>query len=455
MIYFIIPPTFNNYNISRRSNCVVKAKGDYIYPPIEMATLAAYIRKSNFEVSLIDGNISNVKDVLNKINNPDYFVVNAGIFSFENDTKFLKILRNNFKAKIIVYGQAANALPLEALKFSDYVIIGEPEKTLLEILENKALKGVCFRKDNEIYINMEPNFIKNLDDLPLPARDLLDNKRYKHAFLSPFTEIFTSRGCPFNCIFCTSINYFARYRSRSAKSVIEELKDILSYGIKNFAFADDTFTINKKKVVEISNWIIKNKIKFNWLALSRVDTVTFDLLKIMKRAGCNVMLYGIESGSQEVLDRLKKDITLEQIKETIKWTKEAGIETHGYFIMGSPFETKEDAEKTIKFAKTLKLDYASFNVFIPYPGTDAYSYLSKENKIISNNWLDYDQTTGKLVYKHDSLTNEEIKELIKMAYKNFYLSPIFIFYKIKNHLLCPKKLIRDFANFKKLNVILK
>ena len=449
MIYFINIPSITGANISRFSRCVVKAKADYLYPPIEMATAAAYVMKNGFESSLIDGNLEkDVKSIFAKIKDPEFFVVNAGVFSFGNDTKFMQLLKNEFpSAKVIAYGQAPTSIPEEVIGFCDYVVIGEPEKTLVDILSGRPEKAVGFMKGGKIHIDRRDNSVENVDEIPLPARQLLNNGAYRHAFLKPFTQITTARGCPFRCIFCTSREYFRSYRPRSIGNIMAEIEEVYNrYGIRNFGFADDTFAMNEKRVVQLCEGIMERGMKVRWFATARVDTITPRMLDYMKRAGCEVLMFGIEASSQEIIDKLKKGVSVGQIERAVRMTRKSGIKAHGYFVLGSPFDTPETVKKSVKFAKRLKLDYASFNVFVPYPGTEAFAQLEKEGKIKTRDWEKYDQTTGELVYFNDSIDDQTMKSLIKNSYRTFYLSPGFVLRRFRCNLSRPSNFARDFSH---------
>jgi anaerobic magnesium-protoporphyrin IX monomethyl ester cyclase len=453
MIYFINVPSVTGAVISRFSRCVVKAKADYLYPPIEMATAAAYVREKGYDVGLIDGSIEkDVKGIFDRIKNPEFFVLNVGIYSLGNDRKFVEFLRTEFpEVKIVAYGQAPTSLPEEVASFCDYAVIGEPEKTLVEIFSGKPRKAVCYMKKKKLYINRDANFIKDIDEIPLPARDLLDNNAYRHAFLKPFTQVSTARGCPFRCIFCTSRQYFRMYRQRSVENIMMELSEVYEkYGIRNFGFTDDTFAMNEKRVIGICKAILERGMKVRWFATARVDTVTPEMLDYMKKAGCEVLMFGIETSTQEIIEKLKKDIKVTQIEEAVKLTKKSGIKAHGYFVLGSPFDTPETIRKSVEFAKKLKLDYASFNVFVPYPGTEAFAQLEKKGKIKTKDWERYDQTTGELVYVNECIDDDTMRALIKDSYRSFYFSPGFVFRRIASDVTHPTGFFRDFSNATKM-----
>jgi len=454
IIYLINPFNSEKINLSRIGRCVTKAKADYLYPPTELLNIASYLRKEKYKVKVIDGALyKNIADVKRKINNPSHFIIMVGIYSYQYDSSFIRWLKNNFPfAQMIVFGQGASFITENYSRVADYVVYGEPEKPILQIIKNyKNIKGVSYKKNGRYIINKKINLIRNLDDLPYPARDLIDNKIYKHAFLKPFAMVYSSRGCPYKCTFCTSSGYSPIYRVYSVNYVIGELTEIYKkYRINNFGFMDETFTLNKRRVIQICQAIIDNKLKMTWIALSRVDTVDEEMLIFMKRAGCKILLFGIESFDQKVLDSLNKKITVKQIKMAIKVTKKVGIKSHGFFIFGSPEDTVKKINKTIKEAKRIDLDYASFNTYVPYPGTRSYYELERQRLIKTKDWFNYDQSLNKLVFKHRNLNDEIIKVLVKKAYREFYLNPRFIGKRFIEDILNPKVLLRDMLNLKKI-----
>lgn len=455
MIYLLNPVVDEKgLVISRIGRCVTRAKAEYVYPPTELLYVASYLRKNGCAVKVIDGALAgSMAEVIDKIKNPKFFIIMAGIFSYNIDSRFINALRNLFpNAKVIVFGQGASFITEDYLKVADYAVFGEPEKPILEIVRGKKrIKGVSYRKKNKCVINKTPNFVKNLDYLPFPARNLIDNSKYKHAFMRPYAMVYSSRGCPYKCIFCTSKGYSPLFRERSVKNVINELKELKEkYNITNFGFMDETFTIRKKRVVEICKEMIREGLDMKWIALGRADNVDFETLEWMKRAGCRIMMYGIESSSQKVLDYLKKGYKTSDVEKAIKLTKDAGIEVHGFFIFGSPPDTEESIEESILFARYLDLDYASFNIYVPYPGTESYKMLEKQGKITTKDWSKYDQSLNELVFKHDSLNSAKIQKLIKKAYRKFYFSPDFIVRRFIKDAKHPVLLLRDIGNAGKI-----
>jgi len=267
----------------------------------------------------------------------------------------------------------------------------------------------------------------NLDDLPFPDRTLLKNDLYHVPLLkSPFTVIYSSRGCPFRCKFCGSKNYWQRFRTRSAQNVIAEIKECIErFKIRSFRFLDDTFTVNKRRVTKICELILENGWDIEWACLSRVDTVNEEMLKIMKKAGCKQIFYGVESGSPTILEYLRKDQTVEDAVRAFEWTRKAGIQAGAYFILGTPIDKWSTIRETIGVAKKLKPDFVGFNPVIPFPGTELYEELKKNGKLLHEDWERY--ITPYVVFQPDYLTPENIMEANRKAYREIYLDPHFLY----------------------------
>ncbi len=295
----------------------------------------------------------------------------------------------------------------------------------------KNVRGITFRKGNEI-IDTEPrHFIKNIDEIPFPSRDLLPMHLYQANGIR-YTTMLTSRGCPFRCSFCSSSRLFGGFwRGRSPENVLEEIKIIYEdYGIRNVEFMDDTFTLDQKRAEKICDGIIREGWDISWGASSRVDTLSRKLVEKMKKAGCWILFLGIESGSQKILDSIGKRITLEQVRKAVKILKEFGIQVLGSFIIGFLQDTVETINKTINFAKSLNLDYAEFSILTPYPGTPIYDYASKNGLLLTKDWSRYNAVEP--VMRIKGLTEKKLKSLFQKAYITFYLRPNIIFRWIRD-----------------------
>jgi anaerobic magnesium-protoporphyrin IX monomethyl ester cyclase len=431
--------------ISPPYNSAVKSVVGVSSPPLGLAYIASVLRQSH-EVKIIDSNILNytIGDVEEELRsfNPDVVGITSvtpSIYEAYKVAETAKKVRED--CKVVLGGPHATFMPrqtMEECEYIDIIVRGEGEETTSELIENiekgaplNEVKGITFREKNKI-IDTEPRpFIKNIDDIPFPSRDLLPMQLYKFNGVK-YTTMLTSRGCPFKCSFCSSSRLFGGYwRGRSPENVLEEMKIVYEeYGIRNIEFMDDTFTLNQERAEKICDEIIKQGWDISWGASSRVDTLSKKLVEKMKKAGCWIIFLGIESGSQKILDAIGKRITLEQVKKAVKILKDAGIQVLGSFIIGFVQDTKETIKETIKFAKSLNLNYAEFSILTPYPGTPIFDYAKKHGVLLTEDWSKY--TAIEPIVKIEGVSEKEIKALFQKAYITFYLRPRIVMEWLKN-----------------------
>ena len=259
--------------------------------------------------------------------------------------KITKKIKEYFKdIQIIIGGIHPTALPektIKRMKNVDVFVIGEGEQTFLELMQNKKfenIKGVAYMKSGKVRINPCREFIQNLDTLPFPARNLLDMEKYTLGFdwegRKPAATIFSSRGCPFNCIYCASkIMWKRKVRYRSAENILAEIDFLVKeYKIKEILFYDDHFVLDKKRLKKICEGLIKRKCDLTWCCLSRTDCMDLETAKLMKKSGCHMISFGVESGSQKILDNMEKNVKVEDIIKTFEICRKARINTKASFI---------------------------------------------------------------------------------------------------------------------------
>ena len=424
----------------------------YPQPPMGLALLAAVLEGKGHKVSIVDANALQLKpqDVVSRVTDVDI----AGLTAMTPTiSAAIDIARQIKGAKpelpVILGGAHATLLPEETLAAApeiDIIVKGEGEETIVELLhaiENKQplteIQGISYRKDGGVVNNPVRAKTIDLDSLPFLAYHLLPWKRYKphppHGRALPFAVIITSRGCPYQCAYCSKPIFGTKFRAQSPKRVVEELayyQDEL--GIREFAFYDDVFTLDKKRAYAIADEIIAKGLSMQWTCETRVDLVDRELLFHMKQAGCYSVAYGIESASQEILDALHKGITLKQIEEAVRITREAGLQTVGYFMIGSPGESPETIKRTIQFAKKLKLDFAQFSVTTPFPGTELYELYS-EGERGNVSWEDFVyEGAGKKVapvFETNALSRTDLQYWVGRAYREFYLRPSYVWQRIR------------------------
>lgn len=428
-------------------------KTSFIAPPLGLMSLAASLRNSGYFPKILDYLIENFNEdsILKNVQKADLIGITAVSPHINNALNLASLIKKEFPDKIIVLGGAhASLLPQETIKnnpFIDFLIRGEGEIRIIQLIEYiqnqrklEELDGIVFKKDGKI-INLQPKqFIQNLDDLPMPAYDLIPFKKYSlylQSQFQPAITMLTNRGCPFNCIYCSKPVFGSSLRTRNPESILKEiifLKE--NYNIKEIIFYDDSFTLEKEKIIKLCQLIIKNNIKINWKCETRVNLVDQGLLNLMKKAGCYMICYGIESGNQKILNILKKGITLEQIRKAVAITKKAKIKILGYFMIGIPEETEKNIQETIRFAKELNPDYAQFSIATAYPGTELYQIAEKQGKITKDfSGSFYALTKQKKIISLCDVDAEILKKYLKKAYYSFYFRPPYIIqriYKIKS-----------------------
>jgi anaerobic magnesium-protoporphyrin IX monomethyl ester cyclase len=251
----------------------------------------------------------------------------------------------------------------------------------------------------------------------------------------PFAAMVTSRGCPYRCAYCSKPVFGSRFRARSPEHVVEEIVYLQDrFGVKEIAFYDDTFTLDKKRIHALAEGIIARKLKIAWTCETRVNLVDRELLTHMKRAGCYALAYGIESASPDIIDVLCKDTTIEQVEKAVKGSREAGLQVIGYFMLGSPGETPDTIRQTIEFAKKLKVDFAQFSITTPFPGTGLYDvYMQGRKEEISWESFVYAGTDNPTtpVFESDLLSREDLTYWTRRAYRDFYLRPSYLWQRLR------------------------
>jgi anaerobic magnesium-protoporphyrin IX monomethyl ester cyclase len=331
----------------------------------------------------------------------------------------------------------------------DAVIRGEPEETAAELADalDAALsshssgrikphsptgtllgnvKGLSFRNHGgKVQHNPDRPFIQDLDALPFPAWEHVDLSNYTlPLYERPYVIVNTVRGCPFRCSFCTTQTYYgAKARLRSVESILHEVRHIKSkFDIDDVFFWGDTFTLDKTQITELCQGLITEKSSLRWVANSRVDTVDRDILALMKLAGCWMLSYGIESGDEALLKGCGKNISIGRIRETVRATRDSGIMASGHFILGLPGETEETARKTLKLARSLKLDFVNVYAAVPYPGSPLYNEaLSRGWLPEDRRWMDFHQAN--FVMDLPTVSGKFLEKQRKKAYYRNYLNP--------------------------------
>ena len=450
-VYLIYPPS----PVMNREDRCQQPTDDLIVipplPPTDLLYLASIARQKGFEpivrdYSFFGENLEKLEQDLLEIK-PHYFIVNVATPTLENDLSALRLAKELFGDEIITIAKGAHFsfLAKEAMMEHDFIDIAmcsECELTLAELLDGKELqsiKGICYRQDVEVILNPPRPFNDNLDELPYPARDLIDNSLYTRPDNGKTQAVIkVSRGCPYHCFFCLATPLNGRIvRKRSPENIVGEIKECVEkYGIKNFIFWSDIFNLDKDWTRDLCNKIIESKLKITFSTNTRADSADVETIRLMKKAGCRLVSIGIESGSQEMLDKMGKKITLAQVRNTVNAFKKAGIQIYAYYVVGLPWETKETINETLEFAKSLNTEYVSFYTACALVGTRFYDYV--ENNSLGE--LNYDRPYYYPSVKTHNLSVDEVFELHKKLVKSYYLRPRYILKMIFN--------IRSFAQLK-------
>lgn len=393
-------------------------------PPFGLMSLAAYLLERGIDVTIEDYIVNpysrkRAREVINKYK-PDLIGTTGVTMNIKTALKILKEYSEESPESTIAIGGPHASFDAQDLlrdnDFLDIVVRGEGELTAMELIDKlddpesyPSIPGISFRSRGAVIHNEARPFIENINVLPYPARHLVQLSKYKALGL-PLNMI-TSRGCPFECIFCVGSKMVGRrVRYFDTKRVVDEFQMLSSMGFKQINIVDDLFTSHKKRCIEICEEIIRRGIKHEWTAFARVDTVNRELLEVMKDAGCTMLCFGIESGVQEILDRVKKKTTLEKIEKALILCREIGIVPMASYIMGLPGETPDTVRQTMDFAKGLCNSYG-FHILAPFPGTEVREKAEEYGmRILTSDWDKYDanQSVCESIY----LPHQEVDRIV-------------------------------------------
>ena len=474
-IMLVNPPTPDGgYWIRTQHRVGRRTRENMVWPQVSLAQMAALLHPT-YKVKVVDANAermswSEFSKVLDKYQ-PRYYLTQVTAPTLENDMYgcFLARARG---AKTIAFGTHVTPIPRETLRAYpslDYALVGEPDLTIRDLLDHleakleqrdpeikklfdqhdplydsainddgsvdmHRIKGLAWRKGDEIIINLPRPFIQDLNEMPVPMHELLPLMTYRMPLIKgPFTFIVTSRGCPAGCTYCIKhVSYQYSARLRSPKLIMEELWYLKKLGIHNIHMYADLFTVSRDQVVELCERMIAEKINIKWTCNSRVDYVDEEMLQLMGKAGNWLISWGIESGNEQILKHARKGAYPDKAERALKWARQAGIKNWGYFIIGLPGETEETIRQTIDFSKKLPLDIALFHVAAPYPGTPFFF------EVVENGWfrpgtrweqVDMDKGT---VLDYPNLSAERLLYWQKRAFREwaFRPGPMFTYLKM-------------------------
>lgn len=433
-ILLIYPPS---PVLNREDRCQQPTKELIVIPPLppaDLMYLAAVVEKQGFEAKISDYSQSGDYEEDLREFKPDYLVVNIATPTLEHDLDAVKKAKE-ICPNITTVAKGAAFLTLGEKIVSehnelDFGILGEAEDTLKDILDNKPknnILGIYYKENDEVKFTGKRPFIEDLDSLPFPARHLVNNNIYRRPDNNKVqATIKVSRGCPFHCFFCLATPVSgAKVRRRSPENIVAEIRECVEkYNIKNFLFWSDIFNIDKDWTMKLCQAIIDSGLKITWSANTRADTADYEMAKIMYKSGCRLVSIGVESGSQYMLEKMGKKITLNDVRRTVKVFKKAKIRIYNYFVIGLPWETEETVEETIKFAIELNSDFISFYTATPLPGSRFYDYALEHN--LFDKETSFENAYYYPAVNTHNLTRERVFELHKAAVKRFYLRPLYI-----------------------------
>lgn len=442
MTVFLIDPHLhekNDFNIS-----------------FSLLSLYSALENAGFDVKIL--NVFDYRKLVKMLNTSEVEFVGITTNTSKSLIRALEISRMVKEMDIPVFwgGPHATMLPEQTLsnRYIDGVVLGEGERTIVELAEKintnslKEVEGIMFKKDGKIIKCKKRSLIKNLDELPLPAwhqvkkfprTTFFNGKRYG--------LIETSRGCPFRCGFCFK-QFGNIWRYKSIDRVMEEIDYLLSFGVSCIHFIDDMFLLSKKRIIELCKRIIKDKKNISWVIRgARPDQVDLELLRWMKRAGCEYICFGVESGSQRILNMINKDISIRQINKAFNLCHRMGILPRGFFMVDFPSETKKDLNLTLRLIHKIQPTLCTFTYYIPFPNTPLYQkaieYGFREPKTIRG-WANIDMRfTPQGLSKIDTFT---LKTIVKWTYYRYYLKPFFDKRRKENLLDAIKLTFKDFCD---------
>jgi len=402
--------------------------------PLGLAYIAAYLREKGVPVAILDAEAEELADFQIEKRIKDFSPGIVGITTMtptvHNDLSVARIAKDA-GSMVVMGGPQINAMPREMMQFPyvDFGILGEGEIPFYELVHaidnNSSLDGVpgLLYKNAEGKIVTKPPYVhRNLDELPIPARDMLPYRRYSSIIQQDrLATVCTGRGCPYRCSFCFKQPSDELIRYRSPHLVVDEMVDLkMRYGIKDINFISDTFTIKKSFIEALCRELIDRQVNISWIAPTRADCVSLELMQLMKKAGCRSLRFGIESGSAAILKLMEKEIDKEKMIDAMRLARQAGIETFGYFIIGYLNETEHTVRETLNFVKILKPDLLMYNIATPLPGTKFFEQSVDAGYVDSNYWQSFLLNEN---YPRIPYLFTDTEKWVKKAYREFFFSP--------------------------------
>ncbi|MHC4562808.1 MAG: B12-binding domain-containing radical SAM protein [Planctomycetota bacterium] len=419
--------------------CSGKRIGGATVPPLTMLSALSYLRGRGHDVTLLDALAEQLAwlEIVDRAEGADVIILNSATMSIREDAELLELLKQRTTpVKTVVFGSHATFLPRSTLSFPaiDTIVMGEPEIALAGLMDRMrngepidGLQGVATRDSGDL-ASIEHAPLLDMDEIPFLAVDMLPaGVEYYNPIVQkfPYVTMETSRGCPAGCRFCTAPRFFGQtVRAKSVDRVVDEIEFYLSQGYREVYFRDETFTFQRRRTREICQGMIDRGLTFPWIANARVGNLLAEDFALMKQAGCHYVKFGVESGVQEILDRAKKGIRVEQTVEDFRSARSAGIDTHGHFMLGMPGDTAETVEQTLAFTRNLAATTVSIGICTPFPGTPLFDDLLEQHPELA------DGVDADLAHEHcqsffnehyTDLSNEQLQSALRRGYRKFYL----------------------------------
>lgn len=447
-VLIINPPWPGKGYGTRSQNRIIKHRSDkFLQYPLFLSYSAAQLKAAGIAVSYIDSVIQDLDmaatlEAAEKVK-PDVVFMETTTPSIDADCRSLTALKEVTGATILVGGPHASYFHKEVLEDCpaiDVVIRHEFDTKITPVVSHlghlSEVRGITYRENGSIFDNGDGEYEEDLDKIPFPDREVIPWHWYVEAWYSrqPFMNMMTSRGCPYHCAFCLwpQIMDGHKQRFRSLDNVFGEIHHLLdAYGVRELNIDEGTFTTNRKRVIEFCQRLRAEKIKLIWTCNGRVDNLDDDMLEEMKKSGCKMIRLGVESGSQEVLDKIRKNLTLEQIEKGVRMVRKHGIQALGGFMFGFPYDSRESVEETIRFAKKLSPDQVQFSICMGYPGTSLYEYAKENDLLLARSFKEFDMTYGPVMKTLD-MERQDLEHILARAYREFYFRPRFFLQTLSN-----------------------
>lgn len=450
-ILLINPPRWNEL-VGKNPSIIEEHRG--FNPPLGLLYLAAALkqRAPDIAVDVWDAQARRwtYEQLAARLGKTDHDLVGISAMTFtlvdsQRTAQLVKDVRP--EAKIVMGGTHVHLFPEETLGLGpvDYAFMGEAEFAFADFAlerlrsrDGRDAPGLVYRDEQGRIVKDRPAIVAELDRVPFPNRSLLDIRLYNSLLgrRALNTTIISSRGCPYRCAFCDRplSPVTSHFRWRSARNVVDELGECADLGIRDFLFYDDTFTVKRSRVMEICDEILARGLRIRWDIRTRVDTVDPEMLRTLKRAGCEAIHYGVEAGNDRVLQIIRKGFSVAKVKEAFAATRKAGIETLAYFMIGLPTEEERDIQDSFDLAKALKPDYAHFTIFSPYPGTQLYALGLERGLFTRDVWQDFAKaptTAFRIPVWEEHFTRDELYGMLVRFYKTFYMRPRYILSRVR------------------------